>query len=360
MVAKLLAVGARLGIDPLPLLGERAAHLRLEPQGTTSCGGGTRLLQAADAWIAVSLPRPEDLELVPAWLEADDVPPDAWPLIAATVAARPAAEVIDRAILLGLPVALLPSGPPAVTVDDPVARLPVRGAAAPKPLSDVLVVDLSSLWAGPLCGSLLADAGASVVKVESTARPDGARLGPSAFFDLLNGAKRSVALDFRSTEGVAELRRLVARADVVIEASRPRALEQLGLEARALVADGPQVWVSITGHGRGAGRDRVAFGDDAAVAGGLVCWDGGTPVFCADAVADPTTGLLAAAAVLDALAEGGRWLLDVSMAEVARHLAGPTVPHSLPADAIAPPRTRVAVRPAPAFGADNAAVLAGR
>ena len=56
----------------------------------------------------------------------------------------------------------------------------------------------------------------------------------------------------------------------------------------------------------------MGFGDDAAVAGGLVCWDGGGPVFCADAVADPASGLVAAAAVLDAL-RWGRWLLDVSM-----------------------------------------------
>ena len=67
------------------------------------------------------------------------------------------------------------------------------------------MVDLSALWAGPLCGDLLARAGASVVKVESTQRPDGARRGSRAFFDLLNGRKRSVALDLRSREGVRVL-----------------------------------------------------------------------------------------------------------------------------------------------------------
>ena len=59
------------------------------------------------------------------------------------------------------------------------------------------MVELGSLWAAPLCGSLLAAAGADVVKVESIGRPDGARRGPPAFFDLLNGGKRSVALDLR-------------------------------------------------------------------------------------------------------------------------------------------------------------------
>ena len=57
-----------------------------------------------------------------------------------------------------------------------------------------------------------------------------------------------------------------------------------------------------------------------------MAWDGDEPCFCADAVADPTSGLVAAAATLDALATGGRWLLDVSLAGVARHLAGPTLP----------------------------------
>ena len=70
-----------------------------------------------------------------------------------------------------------------------------------------LVVDLSALWGGPLCTHLLQLAGARVVKVESTRRPDGARFGPAAFLDLLNAGKQSVALDFASPEGRARLRR---------------------------------------------------------------------------------------------------------------------------------------------------------
>ena len=61
----------------------------------------------------------------------------------------------------------------------------------------------------------------------------------------------------------------------------------------------------------------VGFGDDAAVAAGLVAWDEAGPCFCADAAADPATGLLAALAVVDHLAAGGRWLLDVALARVA-------------------------------------------
>ena len=64
------------------------------------------------------------------------------------------------------------------------------------------MIDLSALWAGPLCGDLLAGAGATVVKVESTQRPDGARRGAHAFYDLMNGRKRSVALDLHEPQGV--------------------------------------------------------------------------------------------------------------------------------------------------------------
>ena len=89
---------------------------------------------------------------------------------------------------------------------------------------------------------------------------------------------------------------------MVIEASRPRALAQLGVNGPDLVrAGGPRVWVSITGYGRsGDAANRVAFGDDAAAAGGLVVWRDGVPLFCADAVADPLTGLTAADACLRA------------------------------------------------------------
>ena len=239
-----------------------------------------------------------------------------------------------------------------------VSRVQLGPGPARRP-TGCLVVDLSSLWAGPLCGDLLAGAGATVVKVESSRRPDGARRGPRAFFDLLNGRKQSVVLDFASPEGRRALRALLQRADVVIEASRPRALEQLGIGAADIVrADGPQVWIAITGYGRGGdGANRIAFGDDAAAAGGLVVWHEERPMFCADALADPLTGLAAAGACLEAMAAGGRWLLDVSMAGVCAGLAGPTLPMA-PGLVPASPRARPPVRAAPEFGADTEDVLA--
>jgi hypothetical protein len=362
------AVGGEVAVDPLALLGERAAIGGLARHGDVSCGGATRLFRARDGWMALTLARPDDVDLVPAWLQSGAPEDDVWATIVQEAAATPSAELLDRARLLGLPAAVLPPAPravpaaPAPLLPLPLEARPIGGPpAAPAPrLADLLVVDLGSLWAGPLCGALLAEAGARVVKVESTRRPDGARLGPDAFFDLLNGAKRSVALDLGTPDGAAVLRDLLARADVVIEASRPRALAHMGIEAEVLVAaGGPRVWVSVTGHGRAAPHSGwVGFGDDAAVAGGLVGWYGERPCFCADAVADPTTGAVAAAAVLDALATGGRWVLDVAMAGVAAHLAGPTLAAGDPPPTAAPPRARAAPGRAPRLGEHTATVLA--
>ena len=227
-------------------------------------------------------------------------------------------------------------------------------------IEGALVVDLSALWAGPLCGQLLATAGADVVKVESLARPDGARHGPAAFFDLMNGPKRSVALDLATPAGLRDLRRLIQAADVVIESARPRALEQMGIVAAEELRRpaGPQLWTSITSHGRGPGQaERVAFGDVAAAAGGLVARDHQGPCFLADAVADPLCGLVAAAAVLEALAAGGRWLLSVALAPLAAAVAGPGL--VVEGASARPPRARPAVCPAPPLGSDTAAVLGG-
>src|SRR5690606_2382464 len=141
-----------------------------------------------------------------AWLRAEIEPgADPWAAVQDLVRSRVAADVVADGALLGLPVAALgeASAPPT---DVRLGSLPVRaialGAApARRSLAGLRVVDLSSLWAGPLCASLLAQAGADVVKVESTSRPDGSRRGPAPFFDLLNAGKRSVAVDFSTSAG---------------------------------------------------------------------------------------------------------------------------------------------------------------
>jgi hypothetical protein len=367
LVDGLLRVGRSLGVEALPLLGERAALLGLERHGDTSCGGATRLLRAADGWIAVTLSRPDDVDAVPAWLELDVLDGHPWDAVAAEVPSRSCAGLVERASLLGMPVAALPAAL-ELRSDQAFDGLPVRATAlGPSRRTrrggrQPLVVDLSSLWAGPLCAHLLQLGGGRVVKVESRDRPDGARNGSPDFFDLLNEGKASVVLDFRSTEGVRSLRDLLAAADVVIEASRPRALQQVGIDANALLHDdggGPDVWLSITGYGREApDAQRVGFGDDAAVAGGLVVYDEEGPCFCADAIADPITGMVAAAAVREALASGRRWMIDAALSRAAAAFAGPTLAVDESALAsVASPRARAITKRASPLGRDTRSVL---
>lgn len=328
--AQVAELTARLGrpvvVDGAALIGERAAVAGLTRRGATSAGGGCRLLPASDGWVAVSLARADDVDALDAWLEdslgvANEVPlaDEAWRRVAAAVATHGSAELVERAVLLGLPCARLGERLPSGGLFQATAL----EAADARSLVGLTVVDLSSLWAGPLCAHLLGAGGARVVKVESTTRPDGARLGPADFYDLLHAGHASVALDLRHEDGRAALVRLLERADVVIEASRPRALVSLGASFGHLHDAGWRGrWVSITGHGgEGTAADRVAFGDDAAVAGGLVAHDRAGPVFCADAIADPATGLLAATAVLRALNDGVTGHLALSLAGTAAHLA---------------------------------------
>jgi hypothetical protein len=352
-------LGRRVAPDPCRVVAERASISGLTRQGRVSCGGSARLIRAQDDWVAVSMARDDDVDLVHAWLEAEVDRRDPWRTIETRIAEVGASEVVERAALLGLPVSRLREVTGTVTP-------PVNATAgrARRSMEDVLVVDLSSLWAGPLCGQVLRHAGARVVKVEDIRRPDGARRSAGATFDRLNSGKQGVALDLGSAVGRSQLHDLVSSADVVIEASRPRALQQLSIDAETMLdVANPSVWVSITGYGRyGEASNRVAFGDDAAVAGGLVAWDDRGPVFCADAIADPATGLAAAALALEALTQGVPRLLDVAMARVAADLAGPCGAREGLQDLIEPtavrsPRAPAPVEPAPRLGQHNLAVL---
>ena len=198
-----------------------------------------------------------------------------------------------------------------------VTRAGARGRAAAVPR----VLDLSALWAGPLAGQLLAHSGARVVKVECARRPDAARRGNPALFALLNGAKEQRAFDFTTPAGRRELAREFRAADVVLEASRPRALAQLGFDAHAwLAARAGRVWCGLSGYGRRApGAAWVALGDDAAAAAGLCYEVAGAPLFVGDALADPLAGVHAALAVHAALRRGGGELLDLRLAGVVAH-----------------------------------------
>ncbi|HVX53745.1 CoA transferase, partial [Nocardioides sp.] len=185
----------------------------------------------------------------------------------------------------------------------------------PSPLpAGLLVVDLSALWAGPLCGHLLGLLGAQVVIVESTRRPDPTRSVAPAFHRLLRAGATHVTVDLDTAAGLAELADLLSGADIVIESTRPRALHQLGIHPADVVAVAKACsWISITAYGRA--HNRVGYGDDVAAAAGLL---GTGSVFAGDALADPLTGVHAAVTALASAVAGRCAVHDVAMYDVAR------------------------------------------
>ncbi|TDD91793.1 CoA transferase [Actinomadura darangshiensis] len=360
MAARFAAATGAPALNGARLLSERAAFTGHRRRGRVSPGGACRLLPAADGWAAVSCARPDDPALLGA-LAGADAGDDPWPAVEGWLHAHTGAELAERAELLGVaagPVRVSPGG----------ARVPAP--ASLRPVKDALVVDFSALWAGPLCAHLLGLAGARVVKVETPSRPDGARHGDPGFYRLLHAGHRSVVLDPATTAGRRAMAALVEAADIVIEASRPRALARFGLDAEAAAAAGT-TWVSITANGRASGR--VGFGDDVAAGAGLVCRDADLrPLFCGDAIADPLTGLTAA--VLAAAAPpGGGMLWDVSMSDVVAATLDPHPPaESVPAlahgdgwaietehgiEPVQAPVRREPAGDAPAMGADTSDVL---
>ena len=342
-IARLLGVE----VDAVTTLAGRAAILGLTRGGRVSAGGATRLLATADGWCAIALPRADDVAALPALLEADEIPDDPWVALSGWAATRSTEAVVARGQLLDIAVA----GLGEVAAEQPMVRA-CGSVARPRPADGLLVADLSSLWAGPLCAQLLARAGAVVVKVESPNRPDGARSGEPAFFDWMNFGKLSYNVDF--DDNTDALRQLLAAADVVIEGSRPAALQRRALSADCVPGRAGRIWLRITGY-RGQPY-RAAFGDDAAVAGGLVGAGTQGPVFCGDAIADPLTGLEAARAVGQSLRRGGGELIEVSMAQVAARYAALPLTSWTSASTVTRPQPPTPGQSASPLGADNAAV----
>ena len=264
------------------------------------------MMAAADGVLAVSLTRTSDTEAVPAWLELDGSGDDVWETVAAGVRDKPVAELLERAEWLGLAVgkATRPS-PPA----EPCS-LTDAGPAAPDRKQ---VLDVSSLWAGPLCASLLGGFGFEVLKVEAPGRPDGARYGSPAFYERLNQSKEETAIDLGSEGGRRRFKDLCRGSAVVVDGLRPRVWANWGIDPLEIAESAGLVWVSISGHG----DNRAGFGDDAAVSGGLWLPDpaGGLPWFVGDAAADPVAGLVACRAAAEALAAGQAGLVEVAMSQ---------------------------------------------
>lgn len=196
-------------------------------------------------------------------------------------------------------------------------------------LDDIRVIDLTRVLAGPFCTQLLADHGADVIKIEQPGTGDGTRQwGPpwigdqSAYFLSVNRNKRSVVLNLKSPDGMAILRELLVTADVLIENFLPGTLADLGLTFEGLRKEFPKLVVcSITGYGQtGPYRDRAGYDFAIQAQGGLMSVTGpvdGEPTKVGVAVADITTGLYAANAIMTALHARGRTgqgqLVDVAL-----------------------------------------------
>ncbi|WP_308290255.1 CoA transferase [Mumia sp. zg.B53] len=186
------------------------------------------------------------------------------------------------------------------------------------PLEGILVADFSRVLAGPMATSMLADLGATVVKVERPGVGDDTRhwgppwtaVGTASYFESANRTKRSVTLDLRDEGDLALARRLVRRADVLVENFRAGTLDRLGLGYDAVTADNPRlVYCSITGFGSGAGAALPGYDFVVQAVGGLMSITGdpdGEPTKAGVALVDVLTGKDAVIGILAALAERER------------------------------------------------------
>ena len=180
------------------------------------------------------------------------------------------------------------------------------------PLAGIRVVELSHMVMGPSCGLVLGDLGADVIKIEPVGQGDNTRRLPGSgagFFQAFNRNKRSLALDVKSAKGLAFARRLIARADVLVENFRPGALEALGLGYAALAPDNPGlVYCSLKGFLSGPYENRAALDEVVQMMGGLAYMTGppGRPLRAGAPVNDIMGGMFAVIGILAALAERGR------------------------------------------------------
>jgi len=210
--------------------------------------------------------------------------------------------------------------------------IPVTAVTVSRPLTGLVVLDLSRVLAGPYATQMLGDLGAEVWKVEKPGEGDETRAwgpplvgGLSAYFLSVNRNKRSAALDFGDRDAADVIRRAAARADVVVENYLPGTLVKYGLDPATLRAANPELVVcSITGFGQD-GPYAMLPGYDAMMQGfvGLQSITGEAdrpPVKVGVAAIDVLTGVHAASAILAALVgrlrgAGGAWL-DVPLFEV--------------------------------------------
>ena len=206
------------------------------------------------------------------------------------------------------------------------------------PLSDLRVVDISTVLAGPNCARYLADFGADVIKVE---RPDTGdslrgmawrdpRDGEGLWWKLVNRNKRNIALDFKNEEDLTLLRKLLDDAHVLVENFRPGTLERLGLAPDELLKRNPKlVIVRVSGFGQdGPYASRPGFASIAESMAGLAAVSGdpnGPPMLPAIALTDETTGIAAAFATMVALHSGVGQVVDINLLTTVFQIMGPVI-----------------------------------
>jgi len=229
---------------------------------------------------------------------------------------------------------------------------PAPGRLRTGPLAGVVVADLSRVLAGPYATMLLADMGATVIKVESRGGDDTRawsppeRDGESTYFLAANRNKHSIALDFDDDADRRVLDALIARADILVENFRPGSLAKRGLDFETLAARHPAlVYTSITGFGTGAGAGLPGYDLLAQAASGFMSVTGeadGEPMRGGVALFDVITGLHAAVGTLAAYTEAqatGRGqhvefdLLTSALSglvnQASAYVAGGVVPHRM-------------------------------
>lgn len=180
-------------------------------------------------------------------------------------------------------------------------------------LSDVVVIDLSRVLAGPYATMMLGDLGATVIKIEQPGRGDDTRYfgppyiaGESAYYLGLNRNKQSLELDYTTPEGKARLLGLIAGATVLVENFRPGTLQRYGLDYASLHELNPGlIYCSISGYGQtGPYADRPGYDFVAQAESGIMAVTGdveGEPVRMGVPVGDISAGMFGAIAILAAL-----------------------------------------------------------
>jgi crotonobetainyl-CoA:carnitine CoA-transferase CaiB-like acyl-CoA transferase len=349
--------------------------------------------QWRDFLVLIERPDLVDDEALARWDERVRRAPEVNAMIHGWTGRHPVAEIVERAAALRIPVAAIGNGETVTTFDHFVARgafVPHPGAdfvqprppyrlsdatlrplsPAPRlgadaaawleeaavagepagspgdgPLAGLRVIDFTAFWAGPFATQYLAAMGADIIKVESIQRPDGMRFQSvrpptsdgwwewSALYQTVNLGKRGITLDLGRAAGVELVKRLIARADAVVENFSPRVMDNLGLDWEELAARTPRlIMVRMPAFGLdGPWRDRVGFAQTMEQLTGMAWLTGfadGPPVL-PRGPCDPLAGLHAVVALLVALEHRNRTgrgqLVESTMVEAALNAAAESI-----------------------------------